>query len=670
MGEYEVTVFTGNLAFANTFNNVFIKLVGTDGESNRTWLVNIKGAAAFGQGKVSSFSVSCPKSIGKLVLIELDKQCLPLFPDDAWFCSKVEVKYPEGDIYSVPIYRWISDSEVHRFSEATALRVFEHNHHLGKYTRQQELKQREKDYRWDVYAEGMPHTIEAKDPLSLPAEVRFSFTKTAEFAYTAATGLAELSLKGLADSTENWTDFDSIKRVFCCKRTDISDYVQKHWKEDAFFGYQFLNGTNPILIQRCTTLPKNFPVDEARMADVIHPSLSGEMKKGNIFLCDYKCLDGVKTNTINGKKQYLAAPLVLLYKTPNDNLVPVAIQLKQTPAVDNRIFYPTDPEYDWLMAKTFVRSADFNEHQLNTHLLRTHLLAEVFAVSLLRNMPMVHPLYKLLIPHTRYTLQINLLARSNLISEEGNFTKFASSGGEGMVTILRRSLSAITYNSLCIHDDIAERGLQDVPNFYYRDDGLRLWDIIYRFVQEILCYYYKNDDEVRQDTELQKWIGDIFEHGFLSRAGTGIPQKFSTVAELVKFVTMVLFTCSVQHASVNTGQYDYGAWMPNTPITLKLPPPTKWGTTSEAMMLETFPDVGTTVNGMATMWLLSRQSSDFVPLGQYPEEHFREEIPCKLIKEFQEELDALSAAIKTRNKNLDVPYTYMDPKEIENSVAI
>lgn len=46
-----------------------------------------------------------------------------------------------------------------------------------------------------------------------------------------------------------------------------------------------------------------------------------------MFLCDYKQLDGVETNTLNGKKQYLMAPLVLLHQTPAKRLVPIAIQV-------------------------------------------------------------------------------------------------------------------------------------------------------------------------------------------------------------------------------------------------------------------------------------------------------------------------------------------------------
>ncbi|KAM3623573.1 uncharacterized protein V6R79_012816 [Siganus canaliculatus] len=670
MVHYKVTVHTAYLAGASTVNSIFIKLVGTEGEADRKWLMGLKGAASFIKGTSSCFTISCDRTIGKLVLIELDKQRAPLFPEDSWFPAKVEVLSPEGHTYTFPIYRWITDCEVHRFREGTALTVVQDEHHLGRYSREKELKQREVDYRWDVYAEGIPHCIMTDNPLSLPCEVRFSFTKTTEFFFTASAGLTELQLKWLANCKKNWTDLKSINRAFCCKRTELSVYVREHWKEDAFFGHQFLNGVNPMVIRRCTTLPRNFPVTEKMLFLRGQCSLATEMTSGNIFLCDYKSLDGLKTNVINGKKQYLAAPLVLLHKTPDDKMMPIAIQLKQTPGEDNPIFYPTDSEYDWLMAKIFVRSADFNEHQLNIHLLQTHLLAEVFAVSLLRHLPMVHPLYKLLVPHTRYTLQINHLARLLLISKDGVFTQFAAAGGEDMFTFLKRSLSSITYSSLCIKENIAERGLGSVPNFYYRDDGVKLWEIIHRFVEGVLTYYYKSDADVQKDCELQKWVWDIFEHGFLSQACTGIPQSLNTLAELVKFVTMVIFTGSGQHAAVNSGQYDYGGWMPNTPMSLQLPPPTTKGSASEATMLKTLPDVNTTVQGMSTLWLLSKQSSDFVALGQYPEDHFSEEVPCKLIKAFQGELDVLSAAIKARNKSLEIPYTYLDPKAVENSVAI
>ncbi|XP_044200205.1 polyunsaturated fatty acid lipoxygenase ALOX15B-like [Thunnus albacares] len=669
MYEYKVNVITENINHANIFN-IYIRLIGTNGQSYHSCICNHKGLVPFYKGAVS-FSVSSSTSLGKLLMIELElqKQPDPSCTEDSWFLSKVQVNSPEGDIYNFPAYQWIDDRKIY-LREATALKDSEDIHHLSGKSRKKELKQRKEHYRWDVYLEGIPHCVEADSPLCLPSEVRFSFTKNIQMRFNAVTGMIWLNLEKWSNCKDNWTSMTYINEVFDSSRTDISDRVQKLWRTDAFFGYQFLNGVNPMMIQRCTVLPENLPVTDDMVFPTGRWTLEDEMRKGNIFLCDYKLLGGVKTNVIDDKKQYLAAPLVLLHRTDDDELMPIAIQLKQKPAEDNPIFLPTDSEYDWLTAKIFVRGADFNMHQLNVHLLRTHLLAEVFAVSLLRNVPKVHPLYKLLIPHTRYTLHINSLARQLLVSDDGVFTKFAASGGKGMITIMKRAQSSLTYSSLCIPDDIAERGLDSVPNFYYRDDGLRLWDIIHRFVQGLLKHYYKSDAEVREDSELQSWIENIFERGFLLQDSTGIPNHFSTVAEVVKFVTMVIFTCSGQHSAVNSGQYDYGAWMPNTPTSLQRPPPTKKGTTSEETMLQTFPDISTTVNGMSTMWLLSKHSTDFVPLGHYPEEHFTEEIPCKWIRAFQEDLKHLSKDIKTRNKSLDIPYTYLDPAVVENSVAL
>ncbi|XP_053170260.1 polyunsaturated fatty acid lipoxygenase ALOX15B-like [Scomber japonicus] len=664
---YEVTVITGDSDQANTYNNVFITLVDTDGrKSEQTWLRSKHGMSAFSIGAVSTFTVSSPAPLGKLIMIEVNKQPNPPFPEVSWFLSQVKVKSPTGDTYNFPVYRWIADSKVHQFREARALKASEDTTVTGMDWRKKDLTQRKEDYSWRVFIDGIAHCVKADSIWDLPWEIRSTFTRGMEMGFTLKAGMLELKLKGLDDCQENWTNIENINNVFSFRHTELSDYVHKHWKDNHFFGYQFLNGINPMMIQRCEVLPENFPVTDS----MVFPKLKDEMKKGNMFLCDYKLLDGVKTNTINNTQQYLAAPLVLLHRTPDDKLMPIAIQLKQKAGENNPIFLQTDSKYDWLTAKIFVKGAEFNMHQLNFHLLRTHLLAEVFAVSLLRNLHMVHPLYKLLFPHIHFTLQINFLARNLLVSKDGVFTKFTASGGEGMITILKRAQSSMTYSSLCIPDDITERGLDSLPNFYYRDDGLKLWDIIHRFVQGLLGHYYEDDAAVQDDSELQSWIQEIFKHGFLSKDDAGFPSSFCTVAEMVKFVTMVIFTCSCQHSAVNSGQFDYGGWMPNAPRSLQQRPPTRKGTTSKATMLQTFPNISTTVHGMAAAWLLSRQYSDFIPLGHYSEEHFTEEIPHKWICGFQEDLKSLSKDIKERNKKLTIPYTYLDPEKVENSVAL
>ncbi|KAM9327816.1 polyunsaturated fatty acid lipoxygenase ALOX15B-like [Pholidichthys leucotaenia] len=666
MMNYEVTVFTGSQAGAWTFNNIDLTLVNEEGNSAHTVISGWYLLPLFGQCKTT---VSCPESLGKLVRLELKKEPW-LTLQHSWFPDKIEVLCrEESTTYTFPIYEWIVDSRMHCFMEGTARIPNDNSSPSNERYNNWEVEQRRAQYQWDVYEKGIPHCMKADAFQELPYDVRFSLTKTVETGYTAAKALIELKLEQFALSEKKWTSMDDISKLVSVHEPPVTAYVKAHWKEDAFFGYQYLNGTNPIKIQRCAALPENFPVSENEVCLKSGVNLADEIKKGNIFLCDYKSLDGLPSNNIGGRNHFLVAPFVLLHRTSNDELLPIAIQLRQKPGPYNPVFYPSDSEYDWLLAKIFVRSADFNEFELNAHLLRTHLLAEVYTMALMRNLPLVHPLYKLLMPHTRYTIQINYLARTLLISKTGVFTQFASAGA-GLMDILRRSLESMTYRSLCIPDDIEDRGMRDVPNYYYRDDGLRLWDIIYRFVQKVLGHYYKTDVLVCGDKELQNWIGDIFEHGFYKREESGIPQKFTTVDEVVKFVTMVIFSCSAQHSAVNTGQFDIGGWMPNSPSSLQLAPPTKKGETNEKWMLDTFPGISTTVQSLAAIWLLSKQSTDDVLLGQYTRDYFTEEFPCQAIKEFQEELDKLSDDIQNRNSKLALAYTYLDPKVVVNSVSI
>lgn len=47
---------------------------------------------------------------------------------------------------------------------------------------------------------------------------------------------------------------------------------------------------------------------------------------------------------------------------------------------------------------------------------------------------------------------------------------------------------------------LKERGVDDeakLPNFYYREDGLKLWAVIGEFVQRILGLYYQSDDAIK-----------------------------------------------------------------------------------------------------------------------------------------------------------------------------
>ncbi|XP_067223192.1 hydroperoxide isomerase ALOXE3-like [Chanodichthys erythropterus] len=665
---YTVTTHTGQRLLAGTKSLISIQLRGTDAESEEQNLHRFQG---FCQGSVRAFKINCKAPLGELISVKLYSKPFMGLLYDQWFCDKILVNTPEGDEILFPCYSWLGRNESLVLRPAKASLVFQDINPIVQRQRTRQREEQQKLFRWRVYAEGTPQVIDYDTALALPAEVQFSFTKETEFYSSGGMQFAALKLTGLADSRRSWKSISQLAMILFENRNKTFEYIQKHWDEDEFFGYQFLNGLNPMMIQRCSKLPENFPVTDDMVKDSLRgSSLEQEMKKGNIFLSDYKMLDELVGNVVNGRQQYLTAPLVLLYCDPHGMMLPIAIQLKQKPSKENPIFLPTDSKADWKLAKIFVRNAEFAVHEVDFHLLRTHLLAEVFTVATLRNLPSPHPLYKLLFPHIRYTLQINIMARNQLISKNGAITMYAGIGGESLAKLLKRATASLTYSALCLPDNISERGLENVPHYYYRDDGMKLWNIINKFVAAFLSHYYQCDAHVQKDTELQDWISEIFTNGFLGREGSGMPSSFQTVTELVKFVTMVIFTPSAQHSAVNNGQFDFGGWMPNYPTALRKPPPKEKGQTTEDTILETLPDVSTTVNGTAVLRLLSKDSTDHYPLGHFPENLYDEDVPCKLIEEFQKDLRELSDLIEERNKKLELPYTYLNPKNVDNSVAI
>ncbi|XP_068198895.1 hydroperoxide isomerase ALOXE3-like [Antennarius striatus] len=668
MTEYKLEVTTGNMRNAGTWDHIYITLYGSQGQSDKTELDNY--GLDFTTGATGTYTIKTSLPLGKLLLVKVEKDPFLLLSEDEWYFSKVVVMTPEGDRVLFPCYRWISRGELVELRGGRATKDFEEVFPFLIEHRRKELTDKKSLYQWKTLAEGVCNISTFNDVSELPSEIRLSIARRSEILNSKKMAGIELMIKGLLGSAERWENIEDMKKIFWFQKTTISEYVSEHWKEDDFYGYQFLNGINPNVIKRCSKLPSNFPVTEEMVKPFLGEgtSLQGEIEKGHIFICDQKKMDGIPARLYNGERLHMASGLCLFYLNPEQKLMPIAIQLNQQPTKENPIFLPSDLETDWLLAKLFFKNADSLDHEAVHHLLNTHFLAEVYTVASFRCLSEIHPLYKLLFPNFRYTLPINIGGRATLFKPDGALST-SSLGYDGILELMRRSLAEMTYSSLCLPENIAARGLESIPNFYYRDDGLKLWKIINSFVKGVVEYFYPSDSEVCRDNELQKWISEIFTHGFLGNKDSGFPSNFHTVQELVKFITMMIFTVSAQHAAVNSGQFDYYSWVPNGPLLLVKPAPNTKGQSSTTTVLDTLPNVGETAAFAAVVLLLSETYSDAVPLGMYPEERFDDPAIKRMMQEFQAELSYLGEEIAERNSKLEVPYTYLHPANIENSVA-
>ena len=498
------------------------------------------------------------------------------------------------------------------------------------------------------------------------------------------------SFRSLDDYAESFPEMGELSGW---SKTDIKDglKVGEIFHDDGEFGRQIIQGPNSLKLTRVDKLSSTwheaiskgmlpgYAIDNEDIEDVI--------KDGRLFeVVNSKLLDGVRHGGRESKKVnlrchrqtwyvILADCLFFLSKKrhPQYAFVPVLIRLENKNDDEPQTFWsPPEPRsqsymnmdgehaMSWFLAKMHFRCADWQVYSIGTHFARAHAMSEVFGTSMFRNLPSAHPLYRILQPHFQGIIAINAEAREVLVNPGSNaFAKFMSAGDHLDTLLEHCCVDMLKYKHLIIPEDFKARGLMDLPQYFYRDDSIALWDILHEYVTEMINLSYPGDEDVQNDHELQNFIREIVEYGVKNFTEPGdFPDHLENKEELATYITAMIYNVSCFHTGVNFQINKYLAYIPNAPPSLVLPPPAQNETVTMETIMKSLPKKDVAVVAMA----LTETLGKFSPIERFYSQtkasgrkgYFGENMAVsieqeKIIGKMTSAMDELTAKIGSRN---------------------
>ncbi|XP_068647811.1 probable linoleate 9S-lipoxygenase 5 [Aristolochia californica] len=483
------------------------------------------------------------------------------------------------------------------------------------------------------------------------------------------------------------------------------------WRTDEEFAREMLAGLNPVVVSRLQKFPPVSNLDPELYGDqtsIITAedieknmqglSVSQALEKNKLFILNHHDTLMPYVNRINSTSTQIYATRTILFLKDDGCLAPLAIELS-LPHPDGEKYGAVSEVYTpakegveaslWQLAKAYVAVNDSGCHQLISHWLNSHAVMEPFVIATNRQLSVMHPIYKLLLPHYKDTMNINALARQILIN----------GGGLLELTVFPRKyaleLSSMVYKQWVFTEqglptDLLKRGVavRDsskphnlrllIEDYPYAVDGLEIWSAIEKWVEDYCSIYYPSDAAVQADTELQAWWKELREVGHGDKKDEPWWPKMQTVSELTQTSTIIIWIASAFHAAVNFGQYPYAGYLPNRPTVSRrlMPEPgTKDYEELEAdpdnFFLRTITSQLPTLIGISLIEILSRHSSDEVYLGQRDTPGWTaDEAALKAFEEFGKRLVHIENRIikmnntekwKNRVGPVKVPYTLLYP---------
>ncbi|XP_006648416.1 lipoxygenase 2.3, chloroplastic-like [Oryza brachyantha] len=522
---------------------------------------------------------------------------------------------------------------------------------------------------------------------------------------------------------------DTTDHVLRFEVPDMFDRDRFSWFRDEEFARQVLAGVNPICIQLLTEFPivskldpeVYGPPESALTKEVLEgqmvESLTVEeaMAQRRLFILDYHdvLLPYVhRVRELPETTLYGSRTVFLL--TDAGTLRPLAIELTrpQSPTLPQwrRAFvHGADATSSWLwkLAKAHVLSHDTGYHQLVSHWLRTHCCVEPYIIAANRRLSRMHPVHRLLHPHFRYTMEINALARESLINADGIIEESFWPGRYAVELSSVAYAATWRFDAEALPEDLLRRGLAvrrddgelelTIKDYPYANDGLLVWNAIRQWASDYIHFYYKSDEDVAGDEEVQEWWEEVRTRGHADKRDEPWWPAVDTRDGLVGILTTIMWVTSGHHAAVNFGQYHYGGYFPNRPTVMRKNMPVeenkeeemrKFMARPEQALLDAMPTQMQAITIMATLDILSAHSPDEEYMGEHAEPAWLAEPMIKAaFEKFAGRMKEIEGTVDERNNDPElrnrcgagvVPYELLKPfsapgvtgRGIPNSISI
>ena len=447
---------------------------------------------------------------------------------------------------------------------------------------------------------------------------------------------------------------------------------QEALESDTRFTDYFVGGMNPVMIERVTSLRANHGLTDkiiSQRTGFEQETVTSLIADGRLFIVDYKELDELEAGVHPDQPKFVYAPVVYLAVEKNSKELKVlGIQLGQDkdtyPVINGRT-----GKWDWRVAKLIAKCADINYHEYLSHLGLIHLLIDPIIIASFTHLSQNHPLYKLLIPHFEGTVPINALAVKKLLPKDGVVDQTLSASTETAFALIEKSRLNFDFRANFLPQSIERRGVglnSQLKSYPYRDDGLKIWSAIASWVSDYVELYYKNDDYVAEDFELQAWVSEIVAEDGGKIKNFAPDDLIVDRKTLVETLTMIIFTSSAQHAAVNFPQAE-AANASYQPMSGYQAAPTKTNLT-EKEAIEFLPPLDRAIKQAHTMILLG--TTYYTKLGDYKLGHFDDKRVVPILWKFQKSLDSVERSIKKANRTRRTPYKHLQPSLIPQSINI